>query len=492
VLIARAISKNFGGVEALKAVDLELLPGEIHGLVGENGAGKSTLMKILAGVYPPDSGSLFLEGRPIYLRDPKHAHGIGIRIVYQELSLFPSMTVAENLFVHRFSRGGLRRVDRQSLASEASDLLKDWDLDIPTAARVEQLPMGQRQLVEIAREAGRQGRILILDEPTSSLTTKEIDYLFDVLGRLKQSGMSIVFISHRLDEVLRIADRVTVLRNGRLIDTLPKERLTAREVISLIVGREIKELYPKEKVDLGPPLLCVRGLEGQGFQDINFDLHRGEILGLAGLIGAGRSEVLRSLFGLNPIRKGTVTLDGKVLRVSNPTQAVGHGLAMLSESRADEGIFPEMTVGQNLVVMRLDQVTTKGWLRGKTVRQKVEGLVKSLKIVTYNPFNQRLNELSGGNQQKTVLGRLLGANPRILLLDEPTRGVDVGTKAEIHRIMGEFVARGNAILMVSSDIPELMGMCDRVIVLHQGRPVGEFVRQQFSEEGILRCAMGLV
>jgi ABC-type sugar transport system ATPase subunit len=491
LLVAKSIFKSFGGVQALRNVDLELIPGEIHGLVGENGAGKSTLMKVLAGAYSPDSGFLSLDGHPLHLRDPKHAQDVGIRIVYQELSLFPALTVAENLYTHRFSDGSLRMVNRRALAAEAKSLIEEWDLGIDPMVRVEQLPMGKRQLVEIAREVARKGRVLILDEPTSSLTHKEIDYLFGVLERLKKSGMCMVFISHRLNEVLRIADRVTVLRNGERVETLPKERLTAQEIITLIVGREIKELYPKKAVSIGEPLLSVRDLMGKGFDGVSFRLHRGEILGFGGLIGAGRSEVLRSLFGLQPLTSGTIELEGAPIRIPDPTAAIRCGFAMLSESRADEGIFPELPVGQNLILMSLNQVSKAGWLGRRAVRDKVTGLVRSLDVLTYNPFHQKLNQLSGGNQQKVVLGRLLGANPRVLLLDEPTRGVDVGTKAEIHRIMGEFVARGNAIIMVSSDIPELIGLSDRILVLHQGRLSGEFRREQFTEEGILQCAMGL-
>ncbi len=491
MLIAKSISKSFGGVHALKDVDLELHPFEIHGLVGENGAGKSTLMKILAGVYPPDSGSILLEGEALHLRDPKQAHDMGIRIVYQELSLFPALSVAENLYMHRFSEAGLRSVNRKALAREARGLLEEWRLEIDPRARVEQLPVGKRQLVEIAREVATKGRVLILDEPTSSLTNKEIDYLFDVLDRLKKAGMCVVFISHRLNEVLRIADRVTVLRNGERVGTLSRERLTPKEIITLIVGREVKELYPKKAVEIGGILLSVRHLTAKGLEGISFDLHRGEILGVAGLIGSGRTELLRSLFGLQPVQSGVFVLDGKDIRVSSSSQAIKHGFAMLSESRADEGIFPEMAVGSNLVLMSLRDLSRGGWLIREAVRRKVGSLVNSFKVVTYDPFQQRLSQLSGGNQQKVILGRLLGAKPRILLLDEPTRGVDVETKAEIHRILGEFVKTGNGIIMVSSDLPELIGMCDRIMVLHQGRVAGWFERCQFREEDILQCAMGL-
>jgi ribose transport system ATP-binding protein len=491
VIEAKDISKHFGGVHALKRVSLEFPSGMIHGLVGENGAGKSTLMKILAGVYPPDEGAIFINDQVIQPRDPKHARDLGIRIVYQELSLVPSLTVAENLYLHRFSKGHLGRVNRKTLANEARRLLEEWDLEVAPTDRIEQLPMGKRQLIEIAREVAREGRVLILDEPTSSLTNREIEFLFTSLQRLKQIEMSIIFISHRLDEVLRIADAVSVLRNGEMVETVPRQELTPNRIVSLIVGREIKDLYPKANVAIGDPILRLEDLSGKGFTGISLELHRGEILGVAGLIGAGRSELLRSLFGLNPVRAGKVLLDGNPIRMASPPQAIRHGFAMLSESRRDEGIFPELSVGKNLIMMNLARLSTAGWIRRQRVTRAIQDLISRLSIATFNPHRQALSQLSGGNQQKVVLGRLLGADPRILLLDEPTRGVDVGTKAEIHRIMGNFVAQGRGIFMVSSDIPELVGMCDRIIVLHQGSQVGHFWRNQFNEEAILQCAMGL-
>jgi ABC-type sugar transport system ATPase subunit len=491
VIAVKDVSKHFGGVQALKGVSLEFVGGMIHGLVGENGAGKSTLMKLLSGVYAPDGGAVWLDDRPVQIRDPKHARDLGIRIIYQELSLVPTLTVAENLFLHRFSAGGLAPVGRKGLFHEAAGLLREWGLAVAPTDLIEQLPMGQRQLVEIAREVAREGKVLILDEPTSSLTNREIEGLFGALQRLKQKGVAIIFISHRLDEVLRIADCVSVMRNGETVGTVPRADLTADRMVALIVGHEISDLYPKTEVTIGETLLDVENLSGKGFQDVSFALRRGEILGVAGLNGAGRSELLRSLFGLNPITAGRVMLEGRPIPISSPPEAIRHGLAMLSESRKDEGIFPELTVGRNLILMDLRRLATVGWLRAQRIAEAVRELTRRLSIATFNPNRQKLSELSGGSQQKVVLGRLLGADPRILLLDEPTRGVDVGTKAEIHRIMGAFVAQGRGMLMVSSDIPELTGMCDRIIVLHQGRTVGHFERDYFNQEAILQCAMGL-
>jgi ABC-type sugar transport system ATPase subunit len=350
--------------------------------------------------------------------------------------------------------------------------------------------VGKRQLVEIAREVAKQGRVLILDEPTSSLTNPEIEYLFGVLGRLTARGMSVVFISHRTREVLRVADRVTVLRNGRRIDTRDARALSPGDMVALIVGREIRDLFPKQDLPLGEPILAVRGLSAPGIVDVSFELRRGEILGVAGLIGAGRSELLRAVFGMNRRTAGEIELFGRRVEPRSPSDALALGFALLSESRGDEGVFPELSVQTNLVLMALDRVATRGWLSWPRIRATASELVDRLSVVTHRAATQRLSELSGGNQQKVVLGRLLGARPRILLLDEPTRGVDVGTKAEIHRIIGDFVAQGNAVVVVSSNIPELQGTCDRVVVLYQGRVAGRFDRADFNEEEILRCAMG--
>lgn len=490
VLAAGQISKRFGAVQALDAVDFELRAGEIHGLIGENGAGKSTLMKILAGVYPPDGGSLRLDGKPIRPRDPKQAYDLGIRIVHQELSLVPPLTVAENLFLHEFASGDLGRVDRKALASRARDLLDAWDLEIEPADRIERLAMGKRQLVEIARELHKQGRILILDEPTSSLTSREIDHLFDVLRGLKEKRVSVVFISHRLNEVLQIADTVTILRNGKRVESCPAARLSMERITALMLGRRMDHLFPELASTCGETILSVAELSGPGFARVSFELRAGEIQGIGGLMGAGRSELLRSLFGLHPIHHGTLKVEGKPVKIRNPKAAVKLGLALLSESRLDEGIFPDLSVSKNLVLMKLEEVAPKGWLRTDLIRQKVSGLVERLKIATYDAVRQNLNELSGGNQQKVVLGRLMGSDPRVLLLDEPTRGVDLGTKAEIHQIMADLAAQGKAILMVSSDVSELVGMCDRILVLHQGREVAHFERGQVGEQEVVRCSMG--
>lgn len=485
MLQALQVFKRFDAVQALEAVDFQLRPGEIHGLVGENGAGKSTLLKILAGVYPPDAGRLFLEGSLLQLRDPRHAYQVGIRIVHQELSLVPTLSVAENLFLHEFAAAGLRLVDRSTLTARARRLLDEWELDVSTRCPVESLPLGKRQLVEIARELAREARILILDEPTSSLAQHEIDRLFEVLRKLKQQDVAIVLVSHRLHEVLALADTVTVLRNGRKVDSRPAAGLRVQDVVTMMAGRDLLDLFPHRASHPSEPVLSVRGLTAPGFSDVSFDLRRGEILGIGGLTGSGRSELLRSLFGVHRVTQGEIVLEGRLVKISRPLDAIELGLVLLSENRFEEGIFPDLSVAMNLVVMKLDELTRGGWLSPLRIKAKVERLVRAFGVATHHAHCQPARELSGGNQQKVVLARLLGAEPRILLLDEPTRGVDVGTRVDIHGMMADFAARGNAMIMVSSDLPELIGMCDRILVLNRGQLAAEFVRDEFNEERIL-------
>lgn len=492
MLTATKIDKRFGGHVALDGVDFELRAGEIHGLLGENGAGKSTLMKIFAGAYRPDGGALALDSKPIILRDPKHARDAGIRIVYQELSLIPDLTVAENLFLHRFSNGGIAPISRKALCAEAERLLAQWDIDLPPDAIVGRLPIGRRQLVEIAREIGNEGKVLILDEPTSSLTTPEIEQLFTLLGRLKRSGVGMIFISHRLDEIVRIVDRVTVLRNGLRVGVAEMSKLTTKELVRMIVGRSVENLYPKTDAAMGEVVLEAENLSGPGFSNVSFQLRAGEILGIAGLIGAGRSELLRGIYGLNRISSGTLTFGDQKLRVQRPEQAIASGLILLPEGRNDEGVFPDRSVSDNVIIASLSELTSlTGRLMRRRIRERTTKAVSDFGIATRNPFAQLVKQLSGGNQQKAIFARLLETAPRVMLLDEPTRGVDVGTKTEIHKIMGRFVSKGRAIIVASSELPELTGVCDRIIVLRKGEVAGRFDREQFDEGELLRCAMGL-
>jgi len=466
--------------------------GEIHGVVGENGAGKSTLMKIISGVYPPDSGSILLEGETRHFPTPIDAYNAGIRIVYQELSLIRSLSIAKNMFIHRFrGASAFRFVDEKSVNIDAERMLKDWGINIDPKTLVSQLSMGERQLVEIARELSTGGKVIILDEPTSSLTFKEIDHLFQVVRLLRDRGYIVIFISHRLNEVSELVDRITVLRDGEVMASTETKNLNAEQICRLIAGKDMSELFPKTDAKIGEVALEVNSLSGEGFRDISFKVQWGEILGVAGLVGAGRSELVRALYGMNEVFQGEVHLGGEKVRITRPEQAIDNKVGLLTEDRAGEGTFPELNVAQNLVVLKMKEVIQGIFLSEAKIKQKAGDLVKKLSIVTYNPAVQRVSELSGGNQQKTVLGRLIGARPKVLLLDEPTRGVDVNSKTEIHRIMGQFVKEGGAIVMVSSELDELVGVADRILVLHEGQFMGVFERKDFDKEQILRRMMNV-
>jgi ABC-type sugar transport system ATPase subunit len=492
MLEVKNIVKNFGGVRALKGVSIAFNDGEIHGVVGENGAGKSTLMKIISGVYPPDSGSILLEGQAAHFPTPIDAYNAGIRIVYQELSLIRSLSIAKNMFIHRFrGASAFRFVDEKSVNIDAERMLKDWGIQIDPRTLVSQLSMGERQLVEIARELSTGGKVIILDEPTSSLTFKEIDHLFQVVRLLRDRGYIVIFISHRLNEVSELVDRITVLRDGEVMASTETKNLNAEQICRLIAGKDMSELFPKTDAKIGEVALEVNSLSGEGFRDISFKVQWGEILGVAGLVGAGRSELVRALYGMNEVFQGEVHLGGEKVRITRPEQAIDNKVGLLTEDRAGEGTFPELNVAQNLVVLKMKEVIQGIFLSEAKIKQKAGDLVKKLSIVTYNPAVQRVSELSGGNQQKTVLGRLIGARPKVLLLDEPTRGVDVNSKTEIHRIMGQFVKEGGAIVMVSSELDELVGVADRILVLHEGKFMGVFERKDFDKEQILRRMMNV-
>jgi ribose transport system ATP-binding protein len=492
MLEVREIVKNFRGVHALKNVSATFLDGEIHGLLGENGAGKSTLMKIVSGVYPADSGTILLDGREVSFQNPQEAYSAGIRIVHQEFSLITSLSIAENMFIHQFRRHSLRFVKRKELRKRAFEKLKQWGIDLDPATNVGMVSMGIRQLVEIARELTTGGKVIILDEPTSSLTFREIDFLFSVMRKLKAEGYTLIFISHRLNEVTALVDRITVLRDGEMVASGEKKDMSAHQIVSLIAGKEMDDiggLFPKTEAEIGEVALEVENLSGKGFRNISFQLHWGEILGVAGLVGAGRSELIRTIYGLQAKEEGEVQLRGTKLDIDNPWEAIDEQIVLLSESRGIEGTFPDLSVGINLIMLKVKSVVQRIFLNKRKIRSKSESLVERLNIVTHNPHVQLISELSGGNQQKVVVGRLLGSDPRILLLDEPTRGVDVGNKTEIHRIIGRFVKEGGAVLMVSSELDELIGVSDRILVLHEGSAVGWFNRDEFDKEELLLCMM---
>ena len=484
------ISKSFPGVKALQEVRLDVRPGEVHAIVGENGAGKSTLMKILAGFYQPDEGEIEVGGEVVGHWTPREARDRGIGMIYQELNLVPDLSVAENIALGAMPRRG-PFVNFRAVSARASAVLKELDADIDPGTRLGNLSISQQQLVEIAKVVASRPKIVVFDEPTSSLGEKETRILFDVIRRMRTPGIAIIYISHRLQEVMEIGDRVTVLRDGRHIETRDVAGITPDHMVRLMVGRDLSEMFPKFEIELGEPVLTVSNLSGGAFDDVSLDVRAHEIVGLAGLVGSGRTEVARAIFGLDPIDSGEIVLKGKALKIGNPRQAVAAGIALVPEDRKGQGIIPGLSVRENFTLPVITRITNALLIFARRERTIVNELVDRLKV---NPplIERPLNTFSGGNQQKVVLGKWLLSKPALLILDEPTRGVDVGAKADIHEIIGEFAKTGGAVLMISSELPELLAVCDRIFVLHEGNLVAEIPRSRADEESVMRAATGQV
>lgn len=490
LLRAEGISKAFPGVQALDQVSLEIFPGEIHGLVGENGAGKSTLIRILAGVLRPDEGRIFWQGHPVEIADPRHARRLGIAVIHQELSLLPNLSVAHNLFLGREPRGWLGILDHRTMAREARRILAGLEMDLDPGALAGTLPFAQRQMLEIARAVSEDARLLIMDEPTSALSEREIARLFELLRELKSRGVSVLFISHRLEEVFRIADRITVLRDGRHIGTFPTAEVTPSAVVRMMVGREIREMFVRSGSPGAEIALEVRGLSRPGaFRDISLEIRRGEIVGLFGLVGAGRSEVARALFGLDPVDRGEIRIDGKPVRIRSSADAIAAGMAFIPEDRKAQALFLSMGMRSNIAISALHRLARMGFLWGSQLEAWTWPYIRQLDIRPPRP-SMPVRHLSGGNQQKVVIARWLMLRPKILIMDEPTRGIDVGAKAEIHAWMDRLAREGMAILMISSELPEVLGMSDRILVMREGRIVGRLARGEATADRILALAMG--
>ncbi|MEV8339751.1 sugar ABC transporter ATP-binding protein [Leucobacter sp. NPDC077196] len=485
----RGISKSFPGILALADVDLIARAGEVHAIVGENGAGKSTLMKILAGVYQPDQGSIVLGGSETRIAGPIDARRRGIGMVYQELNLVPDLTVAENIMLGATpSRFGFVR--RRALAEAATEVLDAFDARIDPSAILGSLTVSQQQIVEIAKAYAQRPSIMVLDEPTSSLSEHEAQALFHIVRRMRADGIAIIYISHRLREVLDLADQVTVLRDGRQIATRPSEGVTAGEMIRLMVGRDLTDIFPKREVPIGEVVLEVDGLTRAGaFSDVSLNVRAGEIVGLAGLVGAGRTEVARAVFGLDRAQSGTVRVDGAELVARTPAQGVAAGIAYVPEDRKRDGIVPSASIKDNISLPVLASLSTAGWISRPRERAMVREQVETLGVSP--PVIERaVDTLSGGNQQKVVIAKWLAARPRVLILDEPTRGVDVGAKADIHEIIGELAAAGTAILLISSELPEVLAVSDRIYVLNEGRVSAELDRAEADEAAVMLAATG--
>ncbi len=492
LLSMRGISKRFPGVVALDDVSLEVGRGEVVALCGENGAGKSTLMKILGGVYPPDAGEILVDGRPVRINHVTDAMNLGIAFIHQELNVLDNLDVAANVFLGREPRSGpFRLIDRKKIHADTAPYLKRLGLEISSHTRLDQLSLAQQQMVEIAKALSLNARILIMDEPTSSLTLAETERLLQLVCELSGQGVSVIYISHRLGEVEHCADRVVVLRDGRNAGELPQAEVNHDRIVGLMVGREIKSVY---RAPTAPPtagFLKVRRLRSSRYptRDVSFDAGQGEILGFAGLVGAGRSEIAKAIVGLDRRASGEIVLDGERLSVGNARAAVQRGIYLVPEDRRGEGLVVGMTVRENVTLASLRRFASLFLIHRDRERTVAEAQIQSLNIRTPDAETRVVN-LSGGNQQKVVLGKWLSMNPKVMILDEPTRGIDVGAKAEIYRLMRELAARGTVILMISSDMEEVLHLSDRVAVMHEGEIAGVLARADCTEENIMQLAVG--
>ena len=494
LLELREINKHFPGVHALKDARFDVRRGEVHALIGENGAGKSTMIKIISGVYQPDTGETLLDGRAIEFSNPREAHVAGIATIYQELGLYPELSVAENIFMGHAptkKRLGLETVDWEQMEVGAEALLAELNIvDLDVGAKVGTLNVGNRQRVEIAKALSLDAQILIMDEPTAALTESDVEQLFSIVRLLRERGVSIIYISHRLNEVFELADRVTVLRDGEYIGTHDVKDTSEAELISMMVGRTIENLFPKQAAEIGDVVLEARNLNRPPLtRDISFTVRAGEIVGFAGLVGSGRSETAQVIFGVLPAVSGEILLNGEPVKISRPSEAVDHGIGYVPEDRAHQGLIREMTIRENTSMAVLESVSTNTFIRRTKERVLANQSIQQLSIRATGP-DQITNKLSGGNQQKVVVSKWLASNPLMLIMDEPTRGIDVGAKAEIHRLMSRLAAEeGLAILMISSELPEILAMSDRILVMREGRLVGEFTREEATQEVIAHAMM---
>ena len=492
ILRLENITKTFPGTIALDRVRFELDKEEVHAIVGENGAGKSTLIKIISGIHRSDSGQMYLDGEPVNITGPLVAQQYGIAAIYQEPAIFPDLSVAENVFMGHHEYNPIsRRINWRRVYEETEQLLKSLDVDLNPRITVKNLSAAKQQMLEILKALSVKPRILIMDEPTSTLTLREVKDLFDIIRRLKESGTSIIFISHRLEEAFEIADRITVLRDGHYISTRNISEVTMDEVIKMMVGRTLSDMFPKVDVEIGETILKVEGLTKENqFYDISFKLRKGEILGFSGLVGAGRTELARAIFGVKKPDRGKLFINGKEVNISNPNVAMKYGIAYLPEERQAQGLILPMDITRNITLPIIDQFTKISWVNEKREIKVAKKYANMLEIKALGLW-QKVMQLSGGNQQRVVIAKWLTTNPLILILDEPTRGIDVGAKASVHEFMGELASRGIGIIMISSELPEILGMSDSIIVMCEGKITGEFMREEATQDKILTAAMGM-
>jgi len=486
----RGAVKSYGAVQALRRGDVALRAGEVRGLVGENGAGKSTLVKLLAGVIRLDAGELRVDGEPADFGSPIAARDAGIAVIYQEPTLFPDLSVAENVVMGRHPLGALRRIDRGAMEREVQQLLDRLGVRLDASRPVRGLSIADQQIVEIAKALSFEARILIMDEPTAALSGPEVERLFGVVRTLRERGSAVLFISHRLEEIFAVCATVTVMRDGEVVHDTASADIDADELVRRMVGRDLGAMFPKTETELGDAVLAVHRLTREGvFTDISFEVRAGEIVALAGLVGAGRSEVARAIFGIDRADAGHVEVCGRRLKTGRPLAAMDAGVAFVPEDRREQGLVMDLSILRNATLTRLGALSRFGLLSGSTERSLAAEWAAKLQL-KFHRLEDPVDYLSGGNQQKVVLAKWLATEPAVLIIDEPTRGIDVGTKAEVHRLMSELAGQGVAVLMISSELPEVLGMADRVLVMHEGRLAAEIPRSEADEESVMRAATG--
>ena len=487
-LTLKGVSKRFGAVVALRDGELELYPGSIHALVGENGAGKSTLVKIIAGLYHRDTGDFELEGQPVNFRSTADSKAAGIAVIYQEPTLFPDLSVTENVFMGRQLTKGMGMIDRPAMRAEVESLMRRLGVQLDPDRPADGLSIADQQIIEIAKAISLDAKVLIMDEPTAALSGVEVDRLFAVARSLRDEGRALMFISHRFDEVFDLCDTITVMRDGAYVATMPTADTTTGQIVKMMVGRDVNELFPKLEATIGEPVLSVKGLTRPGvFSDITFDVRAGEIVALAGLVGAGRSEVARAVFGIDAYTQGSVTVNGAVVKPNNPGAAMAQGVALVPEDRRKQGLVVDAPVRTNLTDAIRQRLVRFGLITGARENVAAREWARKLEVKT-SAMDTIAGTLSGGNQQKVVLAKWLATDPKVLIIDEPTRGIDVGTKSEVHRMMSELACGGMAILMISSELPEVLGMADRVLVMREGRLTATLDRSEADPESVMRAA----
>ena len=492
VIELRGISKSFPGVKALSGVDFDIYPGELHALCGENGAGKSTLIKVMTGAHAPDEGSILVNGEAVSFSSPQQALSMGIACIYQELSIVPQLDVAKNIFLgNMFTKGKTGFLDKKRLYKDAAEILHDHiKLNIDPHEIAGRLSVAQQQMVEIGRALTRQAKVIIMDEPTSSLSDKEVETLFELIRMLKADGIAIIYISHKLDEVMQLSDRITILRDGQRIKTVNTADTTKERLISDMLGRELSNMYNKQPAEIGGTVLEVNGLTRSGvFSDISFSVKSGEIVGFFGLVGAGRTEIMRAIFGMDRYDSGEVILGGEKLRGRSPSRAIRSGIGFATEDRKSEGLALRLSILANMTIVKLSQLSRFGVISRKKQRRTADEYVSSISIKTPS-VSQLVGNLSGGNQQKVVVAKWLMMEPRVLILDEPTRGIDVGSKSEIYSLIVRLAQQGVAVIIVSSEIEEILGICDKVNVIHEGRLVSTLDAATSSTHDVLTSAFG--